>query len=372
MISTTPEILDAVHDNDPFAIGVSGGKDSCAAAIATNEFLDRSGHCGPRVLIHSDLGVTEWRESLPVCQRLSKVLGLELLVVRRKQGDMMDRWEQRWRDNVRRYESLSCVKLILPWSTASMRFCTSELKTDVICRELSLRFPGRRIVSVIGIRRDESAGRAKRPVTSQQKKLTKRSRGTSGLNWHPIIEWSTQQVYEFLSDRGFSLHEAYTKYGMPRVSCVFCILATQECHRRALSALKNVGIYRRMVGLEVRSSFAFQDDKWLADIAPDLHSDVTRTQIATAKQVAVARQEIESHIPKHLLYTKGWPTCKPSKAEADLLARVRIAVSDLLGLHSQCLDSRSVRARYQELMDQKRSTIVSIKRQPTNDPLRAE
>ncbi len=48
------------------------------------------------------------------------VLGLELMVVRREAGDMMDRWLQRWRDNLARYATLRCVKVILPWSTPSM------------------------------------------------------------------------------------------------------------------------------------------------------------------------------------------------------------------------------------------------------------
>jgi hypothetical protein len=38
---------------------------------------------------------------------------------------MLDRWEKRWQNNVSRYEDLSCVKVILPWSTPQMRFCTS-------------------------------------------------------------------------------------------------------------------------------------------------------------------------------------------------------------------------------------------------------
>ena len=49
-----------------------------------------------------------------------------------------------------------------------MRFCTSELKTAVICRELVKRFPGRQILSVTGIRRQESAGRAKAAAKIRQ------------------------------------------------------------------------------------------------------------------------------------------------------------------------------------------------------------
>src|SRR5579871_7030620 len=123
-IATSPEVDALLRAACPVAIGVSGGKDSSAVAFATAEHLDRIGHAGPRVLIHADLGITEWADSLPTCVRLADMLGIELMVVRRAQGDMMDRWEQRWRDNVARWESLSCVKLILPWSTPSMRFCT--------------------------------------------------------------------------------------------------------------------------------------------------------------------------------------------------------------------------------------------------------
>ena len=43
----------ALAANAPVAIGVSGGKDSCAAALATIEHLDAIGHTGPRLsLIH--------------------------------------------------------------------------------------------------------------------------------------------------------------------------------------------------------------------------------------------------------------------------------------------------------------------------------
>jgi hypothetical protein len=93
------------------------------------EYLDEIRHQGPRVLIHSDLESVEWKDSLPVCERLAKRLGWELIVVRRKAGDMMDRWESRWKNNLARYACLECVKIIiLPWSTPGMRFCTGELK----------------------------------------------------------------------------------------------------------------------------------------------------------------------------------------------------------------------------------------------------
>ena len=73
--STITEMLAA---DSPVAVGVSGGKDSCAAAIATVEYLRAIGHTGPIVLVHSDLGDAnpalnvEWDDSLPTCERLAR------------------------------------------------------------------------------------------------------------------------------------------------------------------------------------------------------------------------------------------------------------------------------------------------------------
>lgn len=84
----------------------------------------------------------EWEKSLPKCEELASAIGWELAIARREAGGMMERWEGRWENNVRRYADLSCLRLILPWSTPSMRFCTSELKIAVIASYLMKRFPG--------------------------------------------------------------------------------------------------------------------------------------------------------------------------------------------------------------------------------------
>src|SRR5262249_21045486 len=160
--------------------------------------LDEIGHTGPRILITADLGRVEWRDSLPTCERLAQALGLELVVVRRKAGDMMDRWQIRWNESVRRYQHLECVKLIMPWSGPALRFCPSELKVDPICSELVRRYPGRVILSVTGIRAEESTRRALSPVVKEQPKLYRVPRrgrsATRGYDWHPILHWPKSLV----------------------------------------------------------------------------------------------------------------------------------------------------------------------------------
>jgi 3'-phosphoadenosine 5'-phosphosulfate sulfotransferase (PAPS reductase)/FAD synthetase len=349
-VATDPQVNALLFQNAPVAIGVSGGKDSTIAAFETAEYLNSIGHEGERILIHSDLGRVEWQDSLRTCERLASKLEMELIVVRRQAGDMMDRWLTRWKNNVARYINLECVKLILPWSTASMRFCTSELKTAVICSYLVKRFPGQQILSVTGIRRDESPNRRKASICSVQKKLTNKTHRTSGFDWHPILDFTLADVLSGHKRRRFALHEAYTTFGSSRVSCAFCILGSQSDFRASASCTENQDIYREMVELEAESTFSFQDKHWLGDTAPELLSQDLLTRLARAKDLARQRERLEAQIPKHLLYVKGWPVFVPTWDEATLIANVRRQVGKIMGLKVEYTDPYSVIDRHQELM----------------------
>ena len=216
-----------------------------------------------------------------------------------------------------------CVKLIMPWSTASMRFCTSELKTAVISRALVQRFPNQTILSVAGIRRQESPKRAKAPVAKEQPKLRNLTQHTCGFDWHPILEWTTQQVFEYLEQKQFPLHEAYQVYGSTRVSCCFCILSSLHDLIAAARCETNHEIYRALVRLEAKSTFPFQPARWLGDVAAHLLSEEERSLVVQAKERSKRREAAESRIPEHLLYTEGWPRCVPTPAEACLLCDIR-------------------------------------------------
>jgi 3'-phosphoadenosine 5'-phosphosulfate sulfotransferase (PAPS reductase)/FAD synthetase len=349
-LETTPLIEDLLANGSPVAIGVSGGKDSDVTAFETMRYLDSVGHNGSRILIHSDLGRVEWRESLPQCERLAQRLDLELVVVRRQAGDLMDRWLVRWQHNCERYVHLECVKMILPWSTPSMRFCTSELKTAVISRDLVERFPGQTIISVAGLRRDESPSRAKAPIVAAQAKLTNKTFNTTGYSWYPILAWSKQQVFDYHQEKGFPLHPAYTQWGTTRVSCCYCILGSLHDLIAAAKHPDNQDIYREMVMLEINSAFSFQDHQWLGDIASHLLSEEQLAGVRDAKRRAAQREQIERRIPAHLLYTKGWPTLIPTRAEAVLLSEVRRSVADIMQISIEYSEPDAILERYAELM----------------------
>lgn len=340
--------LDAV-----VAIGVSGGKDSQALAIAVHRHLEAIGHKGPRILIHSDLGVVEWKDSLPVCERLAAHLGYELVTVRRASGDMLDRWRSRWEANIARFADLTCVKLILPWSTPSWRFCTSELKSQVCASALKKRFPGRDILNVMGVRREESSARAKLPV-SQANTLLRR-KDAAGLTWNAILEWRLQDVLGTIERAGLALHEAYTVYHSSRVSCAYCIMSSEADMKASASCEGNQQVFRDMVDLELVSTYAFQGGRWLADMAPHLLTAEQRARLPIAKELALMRKAAEARLPAHLLFTKGFPTVLPNFSEAQLIADVRREVARLVGLSIGFTEPDAVLARYSELLERQRA-----------------
>jgi 3'-phosphoadenosine 5'-phosphosulfate sulfotransferase (PAPS reductase)/FAD synthetase len=339
------------------AIGVSGGKDSVACALAVARHLDAIGHNGPRILVHSDLGRVEWKDSGPACERLAAHLGWELLTLQRKAGDMLARWEKRWSNNVERYRDLSCVRLILPWSTPSMRFCTSELKGGLINSALNKRFPTHNIVSVTGVRRQESNARSKMAVAAPLAPLS--TKGRTSVTWNAIIEWTVDEVFTEIAAAGLALHEAYTVYGASRVSCAYCIMSSLDDLRAAASCADNHDVYREMVRLEAESTFAFQGQRWLADVAPNLLPPELAADVARAKAAAIERQAIEAEIPAHLLFLSGWPTARPTPDEAESLASVRRRVAQTVGIEVGYTSAADVMRRYDELLAQRQGAASS-------------
>jgi len=353
-MATTPLVHTLLRANAPVGIGISGGKDSSAMAATLKKELDALGHTGPRLLIHADLGRAEWGQSMGICEELAKKLDMPLRVVKRHRGDMVDRWYQRWADNANRYADLLLVKALLPWSTAGMRFCTSELKTSVIARALVKLYPGQTILSTTGIRRQESDNRKNKPVESVNNALTNKTANTTGHNWNPIVEWSEEDVWALHHQRNLPIHEAYTTYNMSRVSCAFCVLSSLPDLTNSATCKANHTLFSELVDLEITSTFSFQDKRWLADISPALLSDTQRAGLYIAKENAVARQRAEAEIPPHLLYEKGWPLVMPTYSEAALLGQIRAEVGSLIGIAVKFTQPDAIIDRYGYLMQQAR------------------
>ena len=243
----------AVERGATLAISISGGKDGQAMLNAVMAAYHANGWTGRVFAVHADLGEAEWKESLPHCQWMCERLGVELIVVNRPQGDLLDEIEERERklagqnkpafpdaknryctsDQKRAQIDKELVKAAPPFPSATNRYCTSHQKSNQIDKVLRSPFPSATqryctsdqkrdtilkvhrehnlIVSCMGFRESESAARAKRHVVSVQKRITakalreltvdealiqKQPKQRLAIDWLPIFEYSVEDVWE--------------------------------------------------------------------------------------------------------------------------------------------------------------------------------
>ncbi len=93
-------------------------------------------------------GRAEWSDTLIHCHKICDQAEIQLVVVRREQGDLVDRWRSRM-------DKLMAEGNTKPfWSSAQNRYCTSDLKRGPINKYLR-RFNC--VISAEGIRGQESA-----------------------------------------------------------------------------------------------------------------------------------------------------------------------------------------------------------------------
>jgi len=253
------------------AVSISGGKDSQAMANALVKLHRERGWTGEIFAIHADLGRIEWRQTPGHVKRIADKAGLRLVTVRRRDGqgkwDMLDHW-------VERGENMAAQgKQARPWSDASNRFCTSDMKRDPIDRYLR-RYSN--VVCAVGIRAQESSARAKQPEWAVRTKIHNGRRTAS--TWHPILHWTFPQVLEACGTSGLDLarrrglyargevaaaldgwplHPAYV-FGNERLSCQFCVLACNGDLQNG--ADHNPQLLDELIAIEDRFGFTFKND----------------------------------------------------------------------------------------------------------------
>lgn len=351
-IAITSEIVAAIRAGAWIVFNLSGGKDSSAALFAVNLQLDSLGHPrARRMAIHADLGRAEWDSTPDTVARIAASADVPLTVVRRAAGDLVDRWIQRFESGKRRYEALETYNLIGPWSSASLRFCQSEMKAAVIGPALARMLRGQQIISVLGLRRDESHNRAATPVAKADLRHAKAGNrhGTAITLWHPIAYWNSEDVFRAHGTLGITLHEAYSIWGATRLSCRYCIFASLHDLSASAAAPANTEAYRELVGIEARSTFPFQPTRWLADIAPHLLSGGLRADVERAKADQLERRHLEASMPAGLRYVKGWPPRMPTLAEAEDIAAARRPILARHRLANRYPTGSAVQARFAEL-----------------------
>jgi 3'-phosphoadenosine 5'-phosphosulfate sulfotransferase (PAPS reductase)/FAD synthetase len=373
LISPTPEIDALIDRHAPIILCSSGGKDSRLVAEQTVAYARARGHRGDIKLVYADLNTDDWMvtwwDARAQCQALADRLGVELVVVAREQGGLMERFQQRARDNRARYCRLLMVTALLPFPQPGMgRFCTSELKTGPVQRWVRRNY-SEPVICVLGIRRDEGnancadgriirrdSGRSKAPVAVFYDGVKRTGLPKGSYDWNAVVDVKTERVFQIHRASGIALPDAYEVYGATRYSCSCCIFSTLADLRAALRDERNHPAYRGLCVIEIENAFSYQGDRWLCDVAPVLLTPEMREAAQRAKERAAERAEVERAVPKHLLFKNdgglhGWPTTQPNYYEATLLAWVRRRVAAIQGwAEVEYTEPRAVYDRYAELI----------------------
>lgn len=334
-LALEPRLEELARQNAWFIFSCSGGKDSGASMHAACQWLDSVGHDpAKRLALHADLGRAEWPDTLETVRQVADHCNVPLEVVRQK-NDLVWRFRDRWRRCLQRYANLETIQLVPPWSSSSLLFCRSEAKEVTLCKRKKTLSGNLPIVGVIGIRREESTRRANAPVLHPDNALLRRNK-REGLLWNPIVEWSTQEVFDYHKTHGIPLHRAYS-LGSTRLSCALCVLGSKNDIGVSIAA-GNHDVLQAYVDLEIASGFSFQSNAWLADRAPDHMVDQER--LKHAKHIATERQQLQEGMPSALRKTKSINGI--SREDAATLAQIRKEICALYGLESPYCDTEAI------------------------------
>lgn len=335
----TPEVEGLLRDGAWAVWSVSGGKDSSATMAATIPMLDAIGHPRERRLaLHADLGRAEWRSTHAHAQQVCDRLGVRLEVVSNPTHDMISRWQRRGDLGRIRYAEYETIRHFGPWSASGLLFCRKELKKvplDNFKKNL-----GGPVVSIIGLRREESSGRKGTPLSGNDKDLQDRLKHRAVV-WNPIAAWTTDQVFEYHRMHDIPLHEAYG-LGSTRLSCAFCVLGSMNDLSVSAAAEQNQELYRTQVGMEASYGFSFQPTRWLGDIAPHLLDAELLSALEEARQRAIRRRAIEADIPSAMRFKNSELPVIPDLDMAKVMSEIRREVAALHGIELRIRDAGSI------------------------------
>lgn len=119
----------------------------------------------------------------------------------------------------------------------------------------------------MGLRREESAARAKKDPMRFDKRASNSKRHVD--EWLPILEWKLEEVWQRIRQAGTEHHPAYDA-GMPRLSCCFCVLASRSA--LVLAAKLRPELAAEYAALEQRIGHTFKADLSMAEIIAEAQS----------------------------------------------------------------------------------------------------
>jgi hypothetical protein len=305
-------------------VNISGGADSTAMLIHLwnlyRQVNNQEGlplFFGQFHTVHAHLGRNEWPFTLPhIIDVVPWLTGKMPIIVSRKKGDLLSRWWQRY-DTLKAQGRADSVP---PWSSSAARFCSSEMKTAVIARQIRHQFPeNAKIISAIGIRSDESVSRSRAATFVLDKKTSAPTKNRHVYRWLPIHNFTLSDVWQtfgwtleqlnalraevrakvrpgetekllaLLEEWNYWLHPTYS-LGNNRMSCRACVMASRN--DLANGVVWNPDHFRDLVDLEITSGFSFQHKRWLADFAPELLTADQRQRLAHVRNTNNQPQQL--------------------------------------------------------------------------------
>ncbi|MEW1892321.1 phosphoadenosine phosphosulfate reductase family protein [Streptomyces sp. NPDC085659] len=249
--------LDLIQAADVLLVQSSGGKDSLVMLHRIATWAARAGCTDKVVVVHCDLGEnSEWPGVRELAQRQAERYGLRFVAVDSTGG------------------LLGLVEKRGMFPDAARRLCTASLKRDranVLLTEIVAALGLDRqalVLNCMGLRAAESPARSKKSPLSIDTRTSNNKRLV--LTWHPILELSETAVWQTIADETLEYHPAYDAL-MPRLSCVFCVLAGFDVLVRAvrLCWALDLPLPEQYTDLEARIGHRFKDQYSLADVVAE-------------------------------------------------------------------------------------------------------
>jgi len=221
-----------------FVANLSGGKDSQAMLLRMLKIVPR----GQILAIHAHLGEVAWPGTLEHAQQHAQHAGVAFLVAR-AQKTLLEMVETRFATRPE----------VPSWPSPQFRQCTSDLKRGPLNREIRRYAKAQgytRVINCTGIRREESPQRSKLGPWRRQESECSKTR--EWLEWLPIFELSTQDVWTLLRESNQTAHPAYAQ-GNTRMSCVFCLMGSEGDLRNG--ARLNPELFEKYAALEDKTGY---------------------------------------------------------------------------------------------------------------------
>ncbi|MFD5728419.1 phosphoadenosine phosphosulfate reductase family protein [Streptomyces sp. NPDC058368] len=251
--------LELIRAADVLLVQSSGGKDSLVMLHRIATWADRAGCTDKVVVVHCDLGDnSEWPGVRELAQRQAERYGLRFVAVDSTGG------------------LLGLVEKRGMFPDSARRLCTSSLKRDranVLLTEVVAALGLDRqalVLNCMGLRAAESPARSRKSPLAIDTRASNNKRLV--LTWHPILELSETAVWQTIADETLEYHPAYDAL-MPRLSCVFCVLAGFDVLVRAvrLCWALELPLPEQYTDLEARIGHRFKEQYSLADVVAEAH-----------------------------------------------------------------------------------------------------